>query len=292
MRIDLHTHSRASDGTDTPGDLVRAAVRSGLDVVALTDHDTHDGWAEAAQAAAETGITLVRGMEISTRHNGKSVHLLGYLPDPDHPPLVAALTGILDGRNARLPAILARLVELGIEIEEAEVHALAGDPAATGRPHIADVLVERGIVVDRTQAFNEFLSPGRPAYVTRTAADLREMIGIVADAGGVTVIAHPWGRTDPAGMGEPVLADLRDAGLSGIEVDHQDHSPQARADLTAIADNLGLVRTGSSDYHGLGKTNHDLGCNTTDPEQFERLIGLAEGAAAASGRVTPGVLRP
>ncbi|MDT0202077.1 PHP domain-containing protein [Nocardioides sp. AE5] len=293
MRIDLHTHSRASDGTDSPADLVRAAAGAGLDVLGITDHDTSDGWDEAARAAGDVGIELVRGMEISTRYKGRSVHLLAYLPDPTYPPLVAALDEVLDGRNARVPAILAKLNGLlGLDLEEAEVHRLAGDPAATGRPHIADLLISKGAVADRTEAFERYLKPGRPAYVERNAADLGEMIGIVAAAGGVTVIAHPWGRTDPAGMQQEDLAGLQELGLAGIEIDHQDHSPQARAALRAIAVDLDLVRTGSSDHHGLGKVDHDLGCNTTEPEQYERLVELAAAAAEASGRPAPGVLRP
>lgn len=269
---------------------MRAAAEAGLDVVGLTDHDTSAGWVGAAGAAEEVGITLVRGMEISTRHNKQGVHLLAYLLDPSYPPLVEALREILDGRNARVPAIVSRLRGIGIDIEEAEIHRLAGDPAATGRPHVADVLVDKGIVHNRAEAFSRFLSPGRPGYVKRNAADLAAMIRLVADAGGVTVVAHPWGRTDPNGMNEEHLASLRNLGLSGIEVDHQDHTPEVREQLRGIARNLGLIQTGSSDYHGLGKVDHDLGCNTTDPEQFESLVAAAAESAAASGRSAPTVL--
>jgi hypothetical protein len=231
-------------------------------------------------------------MEISTRHDGRSVHLLAYLPDPTHEPLVEALRKVLDGRNARVPAIVQRLNAANIAITEDEVHDLAGGPAATGRPHVADVLVRRGVVASRDQAFAEYLSPGRPGYVDRYAAPLEEMIGIVADAGGVTVIAHPWGRGARSGMDEEQLARLAAVGLSGIEVDHQDHDGAARKALRAIARNLGLVQTGSSDHHGTGKFNHDLGCNTTDPAEYERLVDLATAAAAASGRDAPTVLVP
>lgn len=167
MRIDLHTHSRVSDGTDSPAELVRAAAGAGLDVVGLTDHDTSAGWDEAARTADEVGITLVRGMEISTRHNDRGVHLLAYLLDPTYPPLVAALREILDGRKARVPKILSQLRKEGIDILEADVHRLAGDTAATGRPHVADVLVDKGKVVSRTEAFSQYLNPGRPGYVSR-----------------------------------------------------------------------------------------------------------------------------
>ncbi|KQY56235.1 MULTISPECIES: PHP domain-containing protein [unclassified Nocardioides] len=292
MRIDLHTHSRASDGTQTPEELIRAAAAAGLDVVALTDHDTSEGWAEAAGTARELGITLVRGMEISTRHNHQGVHLLGYLPDPTYPPLVEGLQRILDGRNSRVPAVIERLRGCGIDISKADVDRVAGDPAATGRPHIADALVDLGVVRDRDEAFARYLSPGRPAYVDRYAAPLVDMIRVVGEAGGVTVIAHAWGRHAPTGMTADDIAALAQAGLSGLEVDHQDHDTRSRKELAGIADDLGLVKTGSSDYHGTGKKNHELGCNTTAPDQFERLVDLADAAAVASGRPVTDVLRP
>lgn len=292
MRIDLHTHSRASDGTETPGDLVRAAGAAGLDVVAITDHDTAAGWDEAAQAAVEVGIELVRGMEISTRHQGAGVHLLAYLPDPTHPELDAALDTILDGRTSRVPAMLDKLREHGIAIEIDDVRRVADGTAATGRPHVADALVELGAVADRGEAFRTLLNPGRPAYVDRYAASLVDVIRTVTDAGGVSVIAHAWGRHASGEPGEETLAALVEVGLAGIEVDHQDHDADDRDRLRAIGRNLGLVMTGSSDYHGLGKVDHDLGCNTTAPDQYERLLDLAAATAARSGRPAPEVLRP
>ena len=287
MRIDLHTHSLVSDGTDTPGEVVRAAKRAGLDVVALTDHDTAVGWAEAAEVARDEDITLVPGMEISTRHRERGVHLLAYLPDPTYPPLVAALDEVLEGRNARVPAICARLAEHGFPVTEEDVRRLAGRTAATGRPHVADALVQAGHVADRSEAFRRFLSPGMPGYVRRHAADLVEMLGLVTAAGGVSVIAHPWGRHDPAGLGEEELAELTRAGLAGLEVDHRDHGDADRDRLRGIARTLGLVATGSSDYHGLGKVDHGLGIHTTAPEEYERLLALAADAAARSGRRAP-----
>jgi len=290
VRIDLHTHSRASDGTQSPGELVRAAGAAGLDVVALTDHDTAEGWAEAARTAEETGIGLVRGMEISTRHDGRGVHLLAYLPDPTHPPLLAELERILEGRSSRLPAMLARLRELGVDIDEDDVRRVAGDAVATGRPHVADALVDLGVVADRTEAFRRFLSAGRPAYANRYAAPLEKMLRIVGDAGGVSVIAHPWGRHGRQEPSEATLVELTESGRSGLEVDHQDHDASARERLRGIARNLDLVVTGSSDHHGSGKVDHELGCNTTAPEEFERLVDLARLAAARSGRSTPEVV--
>jgi 3',5'-nucleoside bisphosphate phosphatase len=287
VRIDLHTHSRASDGTESPGELVRAAAAAGLDVVALTDHDTAEGWPEAERAAREIGIELVRGMEISARHDGHGVHLLAYLPDPTYPPLLAALQLVLDGRTARLPAMLERLRGLGIAIEHEDVRRVAGDAVATGRPHVADALIGLGVVVDRKEAFSRYLNPGRPAYAKRYAAPLEEMLGVVAEAGGVTVIAHPWGRHGLDRPDEATLAELAANGLTGIEVDHQDHDAATRDRLRAIARNLGLVVTGSSDYHGTGKVDHELGCNTTAPEEYHRLLERAAGATLAAGRGVP-----
>jgi predicted metal-dependent phosphoesterase TrpH len=274
VRIDLHTHSSASDGTDTPGDLVREAAAAGLDVVALTDHDAMSGWDEAQRAADEAGITLVPGLEISTRFRHRGVHLLGYLPDPTHPPLVQELDRILEGRTARTPAIVAALRGHGIDISEEDVRRESGGSVAAGRPHVADALVRRGVVADRTEAFATLLSPGQPGYVNRYASALEDMIPLVAAAGGVTVVAHPWGRGSRSVLDAEALAGLKDLGLAGIEVDHQDHAPAARAELRALARDLDLVVTGSSDHHGLGKVDHDLGVNTTDPEQYERLMSL------------------
>ncbi len=278
MRIDLHTHTDRSDGTVTPTELVREAVAAGLDVLGLTDHDTAVGWDAARAEADSQGLRLVEGMEISCRHGGRSAHLLGYLPDPSHPPLVAALDEVLRGRDERMPRIVAKLQEMGYPVTEQEVVAKSAGATALGRPHIADVLVDHGIVTSRDEAFDRLLSPGRPAYVARDAADLVVMIGLVRDAGGVSVLAHPWGRNGDGALDRDGFAALQEVGLTGIEVDHQDHDAAQRAELAAIGRDLDLVVTGSSDYHGTGKVDHDLGCNTTHPTQLDRLLAAAEEA--------------
>ena len=290
MRIDLHTHSRASDGTQSPGDLVRAGREAGLDVIALTDHDSAEGWAEAAAAAQEAGIALVRGMEISTLHEGAGAHLLAYLPDPTYPPLAEELSRILAGRAARLPAILDALRGAGVDICDEDVLRVAGDTVATGRPHVADALVELGVVASRTEAFVRYLNPGRPGNVRRYAASLAAMIPLIEEAGGVSVIAHPWGRHGQERPDEAALAGLAELGLSGVEVDHEDHPAPARDRLRAITRNLGLVVTGASDHHGTGKVDHELGCNTTSPDDYARLMALAADAARRSGRSVPAVV--
>ena len=281
MRIDLHTHSSASDGTDTPAALVREAAAAGLDVLALTDHDAMSGWGEAREAADEVGITLVPGLEISTRFGHRGVHLLGYLPDPTDPALVLELDRILEGRTARTPAIVSALRAHGIDITEDDVRRESGGSVAAGRPHVADALTRLGVVRDRTEAFATLLSPGQPGYVNRYASALEAMIPLVAAAGGVAVVAHPWGRGSRSVLDADALAGLKDLGLAGIEVDHQDHSETDRAELRAIAADLDLVVTGSSDHHGLGKVDHDLGVNTTDPEHYERLLSLARNPLGA-----------
>jgi 3',5'-nucleoside bisphosphate phosphatase len=293
VRIDLHTHSDRSDGTESPAALVRRAREQGIDVLALTDHDTTEGWDEAAREAVRSGVTLVRGIEVSCTFAGSGVHLLAYLPDPTHPALAAELQRVLDGRNARLPATLARLRDLGIDIDVHDVRAVAGETAAMGRPHVADALVALGVVADRNEAFDRYLGPQGPGYVHRYAADLETMIGTVADAGGVSVLAHPWAsRHDHSALDEHGIRLLRDTGLSGVEVDHEDHDEATRAELRALAERLDLVVTGASDHHGEGKVDHDLGCNTTVPEQLDRLLELVTKAAAASGRETPAVVHP
>ncbi|MGI8614318.1 MAG: PHP domain-containing protein [Nocardioidaceae bacterium] len=282
MLIDLHAHSSRSDGTDLPAELVALAADAGLDVLALTDHDSADGWDEARAAAEAYEIVLLPGLEISCRHLGAGAHLLAYLPDPRFPPLAEELVRVLDGRNGRLPAILARLHRVGVELDVADIRRVAGAATATGRPHVADALVARGVVSNRDEAFDRFLSPGRPAYVDRYAAELTEMVALVARAGGVSVLAHPWGRGSRRVLTPQVLAELAEAGLAGIEVDHNDHSAEQRAALRAIASETGLVATGSSDYHGTGKVGHPLACNTTSPDQLGRLLDRADASAQAA----------
>jgi len=292
VRIDLHTHSNRSDGTESPADLVKRAHTEGIDVLGLTDHDTTEGWDEAVDVAERTGMRLVRGIELSCTFAGYGVHLLAYLPDPTYPPLGDELRRVLDGRNSRLPATLERLRALDIDIDVHDVRRVAGETAAMGRPHVADALVALGVVRDRNEAFDTYLGSQGPAYVHRYAADLEDMIGTVAAAGGVTVLAHPWAsRHNHSALDADGIAWLRDVGLAGLEVDHEDHAPAVRAALRRLARDLDLVVTGSSDHHGVGKVDHELGCNTTAPEELERLLDLAARAAAASGRsAAPGVV--
>ena len=289
MRADLHTHSHRSDGTDSPAALVRAAVAAGLDVVALTDHDSAAGWDEAAAAAREVGIGFVPGMEISCNHEGRGVHLLAYGVDPAHPALAAELAHVLHGRNQRLPAILDRLQALGLGITADDVRAVAGPAAALGRPHVADAMVAAGDVATRTEAFDRYLSPGRPAHVLRHAAPLTEMLHLVTAAGGVSVLAHPWSRGSRGVLTADAVAELAAVGLTGLEAWHRDQSADDTRRLRDLATESGLLVTGSSDYHGTGKIDHELGCFTTPPEQLDRLLTAMRTTAEAARRDDPAV---
>jgi predicted metal-dependent phosphoesterase TrpH len=272
MRIDLHTHSSVSDGTDTPAELVHKARAVGLDVVALTDHDTFDGLDEAATEGERLGILLVRGMELSCSRRGDSVHVLAYGADPASPGLAAEMARVRDGRLGRLAGVVAKLAELGVPVSEAEVMAQVGDSPSVGRPHIADALIKAGHVRDRQEAFDRFLADGGPAHVHRYTIEVDRGIDLVHEAGGLAVIAHPWGRGREYLLPSSVLEMLvRDHRLDGIEVDHQDHDSETRERLRVLADALGLLATGASDYHGVGKLDHDLGCNTTDPAVFNEM---------------------
>jgi 3',5'-nucleoside bisphosphate phosphatase len=273
MRIDLHTHSSISDGTDTPSILVDRAGQLGLDVVALTDHDTFAGLDEAVSHGEQIGVRVVRGMELSCSRDGQSVHLLAYGADPASAELAAEMVKVRSGRMGRLAGVLARLAELGVPVTEEQVLAEVGQSPSVGRPHIADAMVKAGHVADRSEAFERFLADGGPAHVPRYAIAVERGIDLVHQAGGVAVIAHPWGRGREQLLPPEVLERLTaEHGLDGIEVDHQDHDPEIRARLASLAGALGLLPTGSSDYHGTGKPDHELGCNTTDPEVFETLL--------------------
>ncbi|HET9301634.1 MAG TPA: PHP domain-containing protein, partial [Propionibacteriaceae bacterium] len=261
-----------SDGTDTPGELVRKARAVGLDVVGLTDHDTFDGLDEAVAEGERVGIHVVRGMELSCSRHGDSVHVLAYGADPANPGLAAEMGRVRDGRLGRLAGVLAKLAELGVPITEAEVMAQVGESPSVGRPHIADALIQAGHVRDRQEAFDRFLADGGPAHVHRYTIEVDRGIDLVHEAGGLAVIAHPWGRGREHVLPPSLLEALvRDHRLDGIEVDHQDHDAETRQRLRALAADLGLLATGSSDYHGAGKLDHDLGCNTTDPEVFDEM---------------------
>ncbi|MFD8517228.1 PHP domain-containing protein [Streptomyces antimycoticus] len=281
MRIDLHTHSTASDGTDTPAELVRNAAAAGLDVVALTDHDTVGGYAEATRALP-SGLTLVTGAELSCRLNGVSLHMLAYLFDPGEPELAAERELVRDDRVPRAQAMVAKLRELDVPITWERVAEIAGD-GAVGRPHVATALVELGVVASVSDAFTQdWLADGGRAHVEKHESDPFEAIRLIKGAGGVAVFAHPRAVKRGQCVPESAIGELAAAGLDGIEVDHMDHDEDTRARLRGLAAEVGLLTTGSSDYHGSRKTCR-LGEYTTDPEVYGEIVRRATGAFPVPG---------
>lgn len=275
VRIDLHTHSHVSDGTDAPAVLVADAARAGLDVVALTDHDTTAGWAEAAAAAREHGVALVPGMELSCRAGGTSVHLLSYLHDPDDAALLAEAEATRTSRLHRAHRMVALLAE-DVDITWADVEAQTEPGTTVGRPHVADALVALGHASDRSAAFETLLSTSSPYYVPHHAPDAVLAVELVRAAGGVPVLAHPRASQRGAVVPEAAIRRMVDAGLAGLEVDHRDHDRSQREHLRALAQSLGLLVTGSSDYHGAGKPNL-LGENLTSPDVLQAIEDQGSG---------------
>jgi 3',5'-nucleoside bisphosphate phosphatase len=274
VRIDLHTHSTASDGTDSPGGRVRAAAAAGLDVVALTDHDTFAGLPAAAAAAAEAGVRLVPGVEISCVAGEVPFHLLAYWCDPEDDALGAELLLNRDDRIPRAQEITRRLAEAGYPLSWETVSAHVPDGATVGRPHLADALVAVGAVGDRDEAFATLLHDGSPYVVGHHYVDHRAVVPLVRAAGGVAVVAHMGAAKRGVVLPVEALEEMTADGLAGLEVDHPDHDDETRGRLRRLADRLGLLPTGSSDYHGTGK-KQQLGACTTDSSVFEALEPMA-----------------
>jgi len=271
VRIDLHVHSSASDGTDPPAEVIRRAAAAGLDVVALTDHDTSAGIG-AARRALPPGLTLVPGMELSCLLDGSSLHMLAYLFDPRDQALSAETELIRDDRIHRARAMVARLQELGAPVTWEKVTTIA-DGAVVGRPHIARAMAEAGVVATPADAFtSDWIADGGRAHVGRYAPDPERAIALVRAAGGVPVLAHP--RSPGYEIGDEVIARLAAAGLAGLEVFHRDHDDSERSRLAALASALGLAATGGSDDHG-SFNDAGLGAETTPVAEYERLLSMA-----------------
>jgi 3',5'-nucleoside bisphosphate phosphatase len=276
VRADLHTHSSASDGTRAPADVIARAAAAGLGAIALTDHDTVAGIAEAA-AALPPGLALISGMELSGRRDGHSVHLLGYLFDPEHPELAAQMSAIRDSRVERARAMVAKLAELGTGVTWEQVAAIAGD-GVIGRPHIARAMIATGVVGSVDEAFTpEWIGPGGRAHVRRYALDPADAIALLHAAGGVAVLAHPLAVTRGWMVPDDLIAELAAAGLDGVEVAHPDHDLSQRTLLGAVARRLGLIETGGSDDHG-ALTGDRIGCESTGGDNLGKLLERASGA--------------
>ncbi|ETT26476.1 predicted metal-dependent phosphoesterases [Rhodococcus aetherivorans] len=284
MRIDLHAHSLASDGTDTPAGLVRAAAEAGLDVVALTDHDTTAGW-DAAADALPGGLRLIRGMEMSCTGRGEdgrpvAVHLLAYLFDPRDEAFAVERERLRAERVARIRAMAERMADDGLPVDPERIVTAAGPVA--GRPHLARALVEAGVVPSIDAAFADLLSSRGRYYVTKADTPLSDAVRMVAAAGGVTVVAHARARSRGRLLALDHIEELAELGLGGLEADHPDHDPDDARLMRDMAAKLDLFVTGSSDYHG-GNKNVSLGRYTTDPEALEALTARATGIEVLAG---------
>jgi len=272
VKADLHVHSNASDGTDDPAEVVRRAIEAGLDVVALTDHDTTAGDARA-RAAADGRLTVVLGMELSCELDGRSVHMLAYLFDPGHPELAVETTRIRDDRVIRAQGMVTRLNELGAPVTWEQVARIAGG-AVVGRPHIARAMTEAGVIAEPADAFTkDWIADDGRAYVDKYALDPARAIALIRAAGGVAVLAHP--RAGRAwDLSEEQIAWLAAAGLAGLEVFHPDHDESQRSALNALVTDLGLIPTGGSDDHGQ-LTAHRIGTQPVPEDTYSRLIAQA-----------------
>ena len=254
--IDLHSHTHESDGTCSPAQLIAEAVRAGVRVLGITDHDTLRGFDQAVPAARQAGIELVCGIELSTKLHGQSVHLLGYFLTEDHG-LEEFRNWILDmqaSRRDRNIRLVARLRELGFDItlEEAE----ARGRGLTGRPHFAQLMVEKGYVSTLQQAFDEYLDETAKGYVYRREPQFSEGVERIRNAGGIASLAHPVRvRADVPAL----LPELCGAGMNAIEAYHSDHSPANTAEYLGLAERHGLLVTGGSDFHGAVKPGVSLG---------------------------------
>ncbi|MBE7163305.1 MAG: PHP domain-containing protein [Williamsia herbipolensis] len=279
--IDLHAHSSVSDGTERPSDLVSAAASAGLDGIALTDHDTTAGWTEAIATAADLPLTLLPGLELSTRVGVRSVHMLGYLVDPTNPELVEETERIRDGRLSRARRMVDRIGR-DHPLTWDDVLAQASPGATIGRPHIADALVVKGLEPDRSAAFRGILHPASGYYEPHDAPTPLRGVELIRAAGGVPVIAHPAASSRGIVIDEGMLAELVDAGLGGLEIDHRENLAHGKRTLLDWAGKYGLFVTGSSDYHGTGKPNR-LGEHRTARTSFDEIVSQATGSAPVVG---------
>ena len=266
-RIDLHTHSTASDGTLSPSEVVRLAASLGISTLALTDHDTTDGVIEAQQAGRESGLEVIAGIEINSEDEHGDAHILGYWVDPAEPRLQEQLEAIHDARVGRARGMIKRLAAMGMPIEWERVMAMAGDASSIARPHIARAMIEARYVATTQEAFDRYISNTGPAYVNRLRMTMSEAVGFIHGAGGVAVMAHP-AESKLAHLIPPLV----EAGLDGIEVYYPTHTPEQQAQLLELAARYKLVVTGGSDFHTLDDPSHgQMGCVDVPPDTVEKL---------------------
>src|SRR5688572_16436351 len=266
---DLHTHSDRSDGTLPPAEVMVLAAQRDLAGVALTDHDTFDGLEEAAAAASGLGLDFVPGVEFSAEYDGASLHILGYWVDPDDPAIEAELLRLTATRLRRGEMIVEKLRELGFDIRVERVLELAGG-GAIARPHIAEAMVEAGIVADEKEAFDRYIADDGAAYVPKHALQPMDALRLIGEAGGVCVLAHPgmWRGNDS--VADELIEEMAAAGMVGVEVRHPDHDEEMRSKYSALAERLGLVATAASDCHG-ARYGFRMGQERTDGDTFAEL---------------------
>jgi len=271
MTIDLHTHTVFSDGTFRPAETVALAVERGLTAISISDHDSTEGLPEAFEAAEGTGLEVVPGVEFSTVHEGRGIHMLAYWMDVQDREFQAELTRLRDDRFRRGERMVEKLVALGYPISFERVREIAEGKNIV-RPHIAQALVEAGVIPTIEDAFTpELIKDGGRAYVEKHALDPVDALGLIKRAGGLGVIAHPGLHREGLGVPDQLIERLAEAGLDGIEAAHSDHNPEAEAKYRRMAAGFGIVATGSSDCHGVRYDPVRLGSVTTDPDQFARL---------------------
>jgi len=266
---DLHTHSTFSDGTQTITENVAMAIERGLDGIAITDHDTTAGYAEAYAAAEGTDLEIIPGIEFSAEYEGASLHVLAYFLDPENPELRAELKRLTDTRFRRGELMVEKLQDLGYDISFERVREIAGDDLIA-RPHIAQAMVEAGIVTQEKEAFDRFISDGGIAYVPKHALDPVDSLALIKGAGGVCVLAHPAMWKGNGSVPDSLIGQMAADGMVGLEVDHPDHDLEQRAYYRALADRLSLIPTGASDCHG-ARYGFRLGCETTDAGRLDEL---------------------
>jgi 3',5'-nucleoside bisphosphate phosphatase len=278
VHADLHIHTQASDGDLSPDQIVSLAKYSGLDTIAVTDHDTLSGAREAIEPAKRKNILSIPGVEISIAHDPGTLHILGYFPSFPQD-FEKVLKRLQDARTVRLPRIIEKLNSLGVDISVSDVTDIAQD-GQIGRPHIAKALVRKGYVQEFDEAFTRYLAKGKPAYVEKDKMNSREAIEAILGYGGLPVLAHPFTLCLAAPEAKGFIGDLAGQGLKGIEIFYPDHTKAQKKLYAGIARELGLVVTGGTDYHGAGKKGTSLGKYGLDEpglsEFLKRLYGQVQ----------------
>jgi len=276
---DLHCHSVFSDGVETPAALVARAVKAGLSALALSDHDAVHGLPEFEDAAAGTGLVPVAATELSTRCDGEDVHVLGLFLDPEEPALTARLAEMRRQRDQRGEAMVEKLASLGLSLDLAELRRVVGS-GAFGRPHVARAMVAAGYAKTFEEAFETYLTKGKPGYIPKPKWMLAEAIAAVRTAGGLAVVAHPVWYPDP----EKVVAEGVEAGLDGLEVVHSDHDGAAAGRFARLAERYRLLPSAGSDFHAPGEGRKDVGACRLGIREWERISEAALRRRAEAGR--------